>query len=149
MAQLAVLPLQRQIAGVKVPKGLRKSGRSVAGLFGSPLGREVLADALVAAAAAAATLVRNRPSAEEVKDASAAVGDAGKAVAVTAKDVAEAAIGAVGGVVAGAARQVLSGSLAGADGTGARERRASDAAYAVLADRADKKPKQKHKPSKH
>jgi hypothetical protein len=151
MAKKGKAKLPKQVAGVKVPKRLRKSGKSFAGLFKSPLGREILADALVAAAgAAAAALVRNRPSAAEVKDAGVAVADAGATAAVTAKDVAQAAVGAVGGVVAEAARQVLPTSLTGDSRDGDRERRRDRDRFAVLAaEGGRKKGKGKDKSREH
>jgi hypothetical protein len=137
--------LPKTVAGVKVPKRLRKSGKSVAGLFKSPLGREVLADALVAAAtAAAATLMRDRPSAAAVKEAGVAVADAGSTAAVTAKDVSQAAAGAAGSVVAEAVRHVLPSSLTGGDGG----RRRDGDSYTVLAVDGGRR-KAKDKPGKH
>ena len=124
MAKKGKAKLPKQVAGVKVPKRLRKSGKSFAGLFKSPLGREILADALVAAAgAAAAALVRNRPSAAEVKDA---------------------------GVVAEAARQVLPTSLTGDSRDGDRDRRRDRDRFAVLAaEGGRKKGKGKDKSREH
>jgi hypothetical protein len=63
---MAKAKLPKRIAGFKVPKGLRRS-KLVKGLLGSRLGRQIVADALVVGAtAAAAALVRER---EEVADA--------------------------------------------------------------------------------
>ena len=60
--------LPKRIAGFKVPKGLRKS-KMVKGMLGSDLGRQIVADAIVAGAGAAAVvLVRER---DEVADATA------------------------------------------------------------------------------
>ena len=57
--------LPKKIAGVAVPKSLRSG--AIAGLLDSPAGRLVLAEALVAGAAAAATALRNyKPVAESL-----------------------------------------------------------------------------------
>ena len=65
--------LPKSVAGVKVPKAMRKSS-ALGTLFNSELGREILADALIAAAgAAAAALTRTRPA----RAAGAANADAG------------------------------------------------------------------------
>jgi hypothetical protein len=149
MARKGKTKLPKTVAGVTVPKRLRKPGKSLAGLFKSPLGREILAEALVAAAAAAAVaLRRNRPSAGEVKDAGVAMAGAGASAAVGAKDVAQSAVGAVGSVVAEAARQVLPSSLTGEDRD--RDRRRDRDRYSVLAaDGGRKKGKGKDKSREH
>ena len=87
-------------------KTAKKSG--LMDLIGSDLGREILADALIAAAgAAAAALTRTRPA----KQAGAAVADAGSQAA----DLTQTAAGAVAGVVTEAARQFLPAGLLGED----------------------------------
>jgi hypothetical protein len=145
MARKGKTKLPKTVAGVTVPKRLRKPGKSLAGLFKSPLGREILAEALVAAAAA---LRRNRPSAGEVKGAGVAMAGAGASAAVGAKDVAQSAVGAVGSVVAEAARQVLPSSLTGEDRD--RDRRRDRDRYSVLAaDGGRKKGKGKDKSREH
>jgi hypothetical protein len=103
--------LPKTVAGVKVPKAVRQS-RSLGTLINSPLGREILADALIAAAAAAAAaLTRTRPA----KIAGQAVADAGSEAASTGKDAVQTAAGAVAGVVTDAARSFLPSSLIGGD----------------------------------
>ncbi|HEX2555534.1 MAG TPA: hypothetical protein VHL98_17690 [Microvirga sp.] len=106
----------KSVAGVKLPKAMRKS--SVLGsLFTSELGREILADALLAAAgAAAAALTRTRPA----RAAGAAIADAGSDAAASAGtaatatgDLVQTAAGAVAGVVTEAARTFLPPSLLG------------------------------------
>ena len=106
----------KSIAGVKVPKAMRKSS-SFATLFNSELGREILADALIAAAgAAAAALTRTRPA----RAAGGVIADAGSGAAASAGtaanatgDLVQTAAGAVAGVVTEAARNFLPASLLG------------------------------------
>jgi hypothetical protein len=99
----------KKVAGVKVPKQVRES-KSLATLLTSGLGREILADALIAAAgAAAAALTRTRAA----KDAGEAVAQAGTQAASAAGDAVQTAAGAVANVVSEAARSVLPASLVG------------------------------------
>lgn len=56
MAKQSKPKLPKTVAGVKVPKALRKSG-VLATMVGSPTGRQLVADALVAAGAAAAAVL--------------------------------------------------------------------------------------------
>ena len=92
----------------KLAKSFRKSG--FMDLINSDLGREILADAIIAAAgAAAAALTKTRAA----KKAGAAAADAGSQAADATKDVMQTAAGAVAGVVTEAARQFLPASLAG------------------------------------
>jgi hypothetical protein len=101
--------LPKKVAGVKVPKAVRKSG-SLAALFNSQLGREILADALIAAAgAAAAALTRTRAA----KDAGQAVADKGSQAAASGADLTETAAGAVANVVGDAARTLIPANLLG------------------------------------
>ncbi len=99
--------------GKKLAKSVKKSG--FMDLLNFNLGREILADALIAAAgAAAAALTRTRPA----KQAGAAVADASSQVADTTKDTVQTAAGAVAGVVTArrspaAARLRLSVSVVG------------------------------------
>ena len=100
MAKAFKLP--KKIGGVKVPKHLRKSSKSLAGFLESPLGREVIAAALTAMAG---VLASNRQAREAVADTGRDVGHAGSkaagAVGTVARTVAEAAIGAVADAVQG------------------------------------------------
>ncbi len=97
------------VAGVKVPKAIRKSSW-FSTLFDSSLGREILADALIAAAgAAAAALTKTRPA----KAVSHAVADTGSDAAAATRDTVQTAAGAVAEVVADAARNVLPAALLG------------------------------------
>jgi hypothetical protein len=59
----------KKIGGVRVPNAVRKSG-TLKAFLNNPLGREILGEAIVAAAgAAAAALARHRPSGEQVAEA--------------------------------------------------------------------------------
>lgn len=95
--------LPKKVAGFKVPKRVRKS-RLLRSLIGSPLGRQIVADALTAgAAAAAAVLVRNR---EEVGEAAqGGVRKGARAMGLVSEAV-ESAADAVMDVVADAARSM-------------------------------------------
>jgi hypothetical protein len=148
MAKNGKVKIPKKVAGVKVPKMLRKS--PIAALVDSPLGREILADAIVAAAtAAAAALVKHRPSARQMADAGEAVVDAGSDAAAATRDTVQNAAGAVAGLVTEAAQQFLPTSLGGKDDE--PKRRKKDQRYPHLADqdRKGKKDKNRTKPSKH
>ena len=93
--------------GAKLAKTAKKSG--FMDLINSDLGREILADALIAAAGAAATVLTRTRTA---KKAGAAVADAGSQTA----DLTQTAAGAVAGVVTEAARHFLPPSLVGEEG---------------------------------
>jgi hypothetical protein len=93
--------------GTKLAKSAKKSG--LMDLINSDLGREILADALIAAAGAAATVLTRTRTA---KKAGAAVADAGSQTA----DLTQTAAGAVAGVVTEAARHFLPPSLLGEEG---------------------------------
>jgi hypothetical protein len=90
--------------GTKLAKSAKKAG--LMDLINSDLGREILADALIAAAgAAAAALSKTRTA----KNAGAAVADAGSQTV----DLTQTAAGAVAGVVTEAARHFLPPGLLG------------------------------------
>ncbi|KLK91573.1 hypothetical protein AA309_19460 [Microvirga vignae] len=94
----------------QLSKSMKKAAKNtgIMDLISSNLGREILADALIAAAgAAAAALTRTRPA----KQAGAAVADAGSQAA----DMTQTAAGAVASVVTEAARQFLPASITGAE----------------------------------
>jgi len=96
--------LPKRIAGFKVPKSLRKS-RLLGSLLASPLGRQVVADALVAGAGAgAAVLVRERQEVADAAGTGARKGARGMALATEAL---ESAMSAMMGVVTDAARSML------------------------------------------
>jgi hypothetical protein len=99
----------KSVGGMKVPKAMRKSNPLTA-LFNSGLGREILADALIAAAgAAAAALTRNR----QVQSAGRAAVETGSNAAAATGDAVQTAAGAVANVVTEAARSFLPASLVG------------------------------------
>jgi hypothetical protein len=101
----------KTIAGMKIPKSVRKMP-ALGTLLNSTLGREILADALIAAAgAAAAALTRTRP----VKEVGAAVADAGSEAATATRESVQTAAGAVAEVVTEAARNILPASVFGTD----------------------------------
>jgi hypothetical protein len=96
--------IPKRVAGVKVPKFLRKSSLMKA-MLATPMGRDIAAQALVAAAgAAAAVLVRDR---EQVAEA----GEKGVKKSMKAVDVAteavQSAANAVVDVVSDAAKTLL------------------------------------------
>ncbi|WP_162820390.1 hypothetical protein [Microvirga calopogonii] len=93
--------------GTKLAKTAKKSG--LMDLINTDLGREILADALIAAAgAAAAALTKTRTA----KKAGAAAANAG----AQGVDLTQTAAGAVAGVVTEAARHFLPASLVGEEG---------------------------------
>ncbi|PVE26368.1 hypothetical protein DC522_01000 [Microvirga sp. KLBC 81] len=97
--------------GTQLSKSLQKTAKKsgLTDLINSDLGREILADALIAAAgAAAAVLTKTRPA----RQAGAAVADAGSQAA----DMTQTAAGAVASVVTEAARQFLPASITGEGG---------------------------------
>jgi hypothetical protein len=66
---MAKTKLPKSVAGLKVPKRLRKS-RAVRGFLDNPIGREIIAAAIVAGAGAAASaLGKRRPSVRQVGEA--------------------------------------------------------------------------------
>jgi hypothetical protein len=110
----------RKVAGVKVPKAVRKSGL-LDELLTSELGRESLAEALVAAAGAVASvLVKNRPSSHQIAQAGHAMANTGAEAASGAGNLAHSAVDAVSDAVTGVARTILPPSLTGADKTKTR-----------------------------
>ncbi len=92
--------LPKKIGGVKVPRHLRKSSRSLAGFLASPLGRELAAAALTAMAG---VLAGNKQAREAVADTGRDMahtgGKAAGAAGSVARTVAEAAIRAVADTV--------------------------------------------------
>lgn len=95
--------IPKQIAGVKVPKGLRDSGKAAVKFAQSPMARELLSAGLVAAAAAVAANSRARKAAQQ------SGAEASDAFAKAADTAAESAskIGAAFVAAAGAAAQRL------------------------------------------
>jgi hypothetical protein len=96
------IKVPKTIAGVKVPKALRQSGW-LEPVLADPHAREILADVLIAAAgAAAAVLVKERPSMRQVTE-------TGEASA--ARDQVLDAADAAAGVIRHAAKAILPNSL--------------------------------------
>jgi hypothetical protein len=103
--------IPKKVAGVKMPKAVQ--GGAFATLFSSDLGREILADALIAAAgAAAAALTRTRAA----KNAGSAAMDAGSTAASIGSELMQTAAGAVAGVVTDTAKNLLPANLLGGEG---------------------------------
>jgi hypothetical protein len=104
-------PLPKKIAGVKVPKMVRKS-RMLRAMLRNPMGRDLLANALVAGAgAAAAVLIEERGTVtEEGKQTAKAGKKAGKKsfrAAQIAGHAMESAVSAMMGVVSDAAHTIV------------------------------------------
>jgi hypothetical protein len=103
----AKIKLPKAIAGMKVPKPLRKSA-AVTSFLNDPLWRAVLADALVAAAgAAAATLAQHRPSGAQVAHAGEMAVDAGGRAATATADTIRSAVGSLGSVASEVVQSIL------------------------------------------
>ncbi|NNM72216.1 hypothetical protein [Enterovirga aerilata] len=99
--------MPKKVAGLKVPKALRKSG-VLETLVGSRAGREILADALVAAAtAAAAALVKDRGERHGTRDED---GRRRSRPHSIMSDATQAAAGAIAGFVTDAAQNLIAGS---------------------------------------
>src|SRR5215212_12266997 len=113
MAKSDTLKLPKKIAGVKVPKFLRQPG-TIVDFLNSPVGRLVLAEALIAAAAA---LKNYKPAAETVGQAAETVEKAGSEAATTATDLVQSAAGGLADVAAGVVRQIVPASSAADDQT--------------------------------
>jgi hypothetical protein len=134
----------KKVAGVKVPKSVRQS-KSLSTLLTSNLGREILADALIAAAgAAAAALTRTRTA----RNAGHAVADAGAG----ATDSVQTAAGAVASVVSEAAKNFLPPSLLGENASHTERLRyaqkASETTSRKRSKKSDKKDTSKKRASK-
>lgn len=103
--------IPKQIAGVKIPKGLRDSGKAAVKFAQSPMARELLSAGMVAAAAAVAANSRARKTARQSgSEASDAFAQATNAAAESASQ-----IGAAFVEAAGAAAQRLFGTGATAE----------------------------------
>src|SRR5215217_8629342 len=111
MAKSDTLKLPKKIAGVKVPKALRHPG-TIADFLNSPVGRFVLAEALIAAAAA---LKNYKPVAETVGQVAETVEKAGSEAATTAKDLVQSAASGLADVATEVVRQIVPASSAADD----------------------------------
>jgi len=108
--------IPKKIAGVKVPKALRKNSL-IKSLLGSATGRRIVADALVAAASAAASVLMARS--DKVQKTGAAIADAGDDATKVAKRALKSAAGAITDSLSNAAKAAL-GDEAGTQRRGAR-----------------------------
>jgi hypothetical protein len=98
------LKIPKKVAGIKVPKRIRKSGL-LRGLLASRTGREIASKALIAgASAAAAALVAER---DEVAGASKRAGRKGARNLARLSEAAESGLDAAFGVVTEAARSLM------------------------------------------
>jgi hypothetical protein len=139
--------LPKKVAGVKVPKSLRKNSDSLSSLIASPLAREVVADALIAIAGALAGNKKSREAVTKAASNAAKTGaragsaamEAGADAAAATRDAAATATGAVAEVVTEAARRVLPASLTGEDGKKGRD----ESRYAHLVDPEGQKKRKK------
>jgi hypothetical protein len=114
MAKAKKVP--KSVFGMKLPKQLRKAG-IVKMAFSSPVGRLVLAEALVAAAgAAAAALAKHHPSKEQLGRAREEVLGATQKLASSASEGVGAAVGTLGHVVAEIAKTATGGDDKGSKG---------------------------------
>jgi hypothetical protein len=103
--------IPKTIAGVKVPKAVRKAGW-LDPVLADPRAREILADVLIAAAgAAAAALVKERPSMRQIADTSAATVGAGVEAGSAARDLVQEEASAAAGVITDTAKAILPSSL--------------------------------------
>jgi 2-keto-4-pentenoate hydratase/2-oxohepta-3-ene-1,7-dioic acid hydratase in catechol pathway len=104
--------LPKSIAGVKIPKTLRKGSGNLAALIESPTARAIAADALIAIAG---VLAGNDRSRRAVAGAGVDAAEAGANAAGRTGDAVRGAAEIATGLVAEAARQVLPSSLGGKD----------------------------------
>ena len=108
--EMAKNRIPKTIAGFKMPKPIRKSP-VVRSLLGSATGRQILADALIAGAGAAAAVLAGTRS-ETVADAGASVAKGTAKAGNVAKDAVESATSAMANVIGDAARTILPGTTA-------------------------------------
>lgn len=100
--------MPKTVAGVKVPKEVRDFGGGIGSWLNTHLGREILAEALVAAAGAAALALRKHaPTPQQVRRARRDVVATGAEAAAKTKDAVQSAVGAVSDVVAGVAQKLM------------------------------------------
>ena len=91
----------KTVGGLKIPKSLRKSG-AITMFLNNDLGRNILADVLIAAAgAAAAALVQHRPTGAQVAHAGEAALDTGQRAVSGTADAVQTAAGTLGSVFTG------------------------------------------------
>jgi hypothetical protein len=85
--------LPKRIAGMKVPKALRKSGAKASTWLTSSTGREILAAGMVAAAATMTNKKARAAVNESARDAVSSAGRIGQALAETAADMMRRTVG--------------------------------------------------------
>src|SRR5687767_3648941 len=103
--------LPKRIVGYKVPRVLRRSS-TTRFFMDTPIGREIVAEAVVAAAAAAATaMLKHRPSTAQLGADGAEMLRFGNLAVVRSSDAVEQALEALGGVVKGAVGSMKSGAF--------------------------------------
>jgi hypothetical protein len=123
---LAKTRIPKKIAGLKIPKVVRKNAVLKA-LLASPTGRKILGEALVAGAAAAAAVLAST-NADQISDAGKGAAKRGKKAGNITARVIKDATGAMVGVISDAASAVLPETLSPAKSTSrkaSRERRAA------------------------
>jgi hypothetical protein len=103
----AKVKVPKTLGGVKIPRRLRKSSM-VSAFLNTELGRNILADVLVAAAgAAAAAMARHRPSGQQIAQAGEAAMEGGQRATSTATAAVHSAAGTLGNVLTEAVRYVF------------------------------------------
>lgn len=95
----------KRLAGVKLPKALRKSG-IVKSVLGSQLGREIAANALVAAASGVAAAIVAIKG-DDIVEAGETAAEKGKEGGKIVKDAVQSAASALDGAIGEASRAVL------------------------------------------
>ncbi|KAA2237428.1 hypothetical protein [Salinarimonas soli] len=124
--------LPKTIAGVKIPKELRRKGGSLVDILESPTARMIAAEALMALAGA---LAGNRTSRQAIAGAGQDAAEAGAQAADRTGDAVRGAAEVATGLVAEAARHVLPTALGGKSDDVVR--------------RADRKGKDRDRDSRH
>lgn len=97
--------IPKKIAGIKIPKALRKNSL-IKGLLGSQTGRQLIGEALLAAAAAASAALAAKP--EGVAKAGAAVANAAEDGTKIGKNALKSAVAALTDSLSGAAKAAFS-----------------------------------------
>lgn len=136
--------MPKTVAGVKVPKEVRDFGGGIGSWLSSHVGREVMAEALLAAAGAAAlALRRHAPSSDDVartgkrmRRAARDAAETGGEAADLTRDLVQAAAGVVGDVVATGVQKLLPDAAADAPARRGRGRPRSNPVEAPTAEAA-------------
>ena len=139
--------IPKTVAGVPVPKRLRKGG-TLASILNHPLGRTILADVLLAAAGAAATaLNRHQTGGPQKLHSGEAAPDARDQAPSVTSDLAKSAAGALGNLALDVVEQVLPRKEAKKVKTKAKKVRAK--AKGKNGDRAARRKNQEQTPRHH